>query len=269
MKRRGHGDGGIDQRGENRWRLRWRVDGKRYAKSFEGTRKEAQAELRRLLKTADDGTHVAPDRQTVANYLRDWLSNDTGLSPKTLERYKQLAERQVVPHLGTVPLQKLKPAQIDTWHSTLLKSGLHPRTVGHAHRVLHRGLERAVKLEIVSRNVAHAVTPPRVEYEEVEILTSEQIGEVLKRLEDHPLRPIVVFALSSGCRRGEICALTWGGVDLDKGSVRIEQSLEETAAGLRVKPPKSKAGRRSLALPPHAVEMLRSCYRQQSSCGCG
>ena len=65
MKRRGHGDGGIDQRGENRWRLRWRVDGKRYAKSFEGTRKEAQAELRRLLKTADDGTHVAPDRQTV------------------------------------------------------------------------------------------------------------------------------------------------------------------------------------------------------------
>jgi integrase len=263
MKRRGHGDGGIDQRGENRWRLRWRVDGKRYSKSFEGTRKEAQAELRRLLKTADDGTHVAPDKQTVADYLRDWLDNDTGLSPKTLERYRQLAERQIMPHLGTVPLQKLRPAQIDAWHSALLKSGLHPRTVGHAHRVLHRGLERAVKLEIASRNVAHVVKPPRVEYEEVEILTTDQVGDVVSRLDGHPLHPIVVFALSSGCRRGEICALTWGAVDLDKGSVKIEQSLEETAAGLRVKPPKSKAGRRSVSLPPHAVEVLRGCYRQQ------
>ena len=144
--RRGHGDGGIDEPTPGHYRLRWRVDGKRYSKMFRGSLAEARKELRRLLKTADDGTHVAPDSQTIAGYLNDWLNNDTNLSPKSVERYKQLAKHQVTPHLGSVLLQKLKPIQIDAWHSVLLKGGLHPTTVSNAHRMLHRGLERAIKL---------------------------------------------------------------------------------------------------------------------------
>jgi integrase len=262
--RRGHGDGGIDEPYPGHYRLRWRVDGRRHSKIFQGSLGEARRELRRLLKTADDGEHVAPDRQRVADYLRDWLGADTRISPKTRERYQQLAERQIIPHLGAALLQKLKPSQIDAWHSTLLKGGLHPRTVGHAHRVLHRGLERAVTLEIISRNVAHAVKPPRVESEEVEILSAKQVGEVLSRLDGHPLHPIVVFALATGMRRGEICGLQWCAVDLDKGMVRVERAIEETEGeGLRVKAPKTIAGRRSISLPPHAVEMLRAHWGRQ------
>ena len=130
----------IDEPYPGHHQLRWRVDGKRFSKMFRGSLAEARRELRRLLKTADDGTHVVPDRQTLVEYLRDWLDNDTGLSPKTLERYKQLTERQISPHLGTALLQKLRPVQVHAWHSTLLKSGLHPRTVGHPYRVLHRGV---------------------------------------------------------------------------------------------------------------------------------
>jgi integrase len=125
-------------------------------------------------------------------------------------------------------------------------------------------LERAVELEILSRNVAHAVKPPRVESEEVEILKQEQVEGVLTRLEGHPLLPIVTFALASGMRRGEICALAWGAVDLDKATVRVERNMEETkAAGLRLKAPKTAAGRRTISLPLHAVEMLRAHYRAQ------
>jgi hypothetical protein len=110
--KRDHGDGGIDERGEDRWRLRWRVGGKRYTKSLQGTKRAAQTELRRLLKSADDGQHVAPDKITLADYLRGWLDGDTGLSPKTLERYRQLAEQQIIPYLGATLLQSLRPAQI-------------------------------------------------------------------------------------------------------------------------------------------------------------
>jgi integrase len=140
--KRDHCDGGIDERGPDRWRLRWRVGSKRYTKSFHGTKRAAQTELRRLLKSAGDGTHVAPDRITPADYLRGWLDGDSDLSPKTLERYRQLAKQQIIPHLGAVVLQNLRPAQIQEWHATLLKSGgaggrpLSARTVGHAHRVL-------------------------------------------------------------------------------------------------------------------------------------
>src|SRR6516164_7514215 len=100
--RRDHGDGGIDERGPGRWRLRWRVDGKRCSKSFRGSIGDARRELRRLIKSADDGQHVAPDKTTIGDYLRGWLDADAGISPKTRERYRQLAKRQIVPLLGSV-----------------------------------------------------------------------------------------------------------------------------------------------------------------------
>ncbi len=260
---RAHGDGGIDERSPGHFRLRYRVDGKRFTKSFHGSIGEARRELRRLIKSADDGQHVAPARTLIADYLRGWLAGDTGISPKTRERYQQLAERQIIPRLGTVALQKLRPAQIADWHSALLATGLAARTVGHAHRVLHRGLEKALALEIVSRNVAHSVSPPKVEREEVAILTADQIASTLRRIEDHPLHPVAALALGSGMRRGELCGLTRGALDLDAATVRVECSLEETAAGLRVKPPKTRHGLRTISLPASAVETLREHYRRQ------
>jgi integrase len=263
MNRRDHGDGGIDERSPGHYRLRWRVDGRRFTKSFRGSVGEARKELRRVIKVADDGQHVAPDKVTIGSYLGDWLDTDTGLSPKTRERYRQLAERQIIPHLGTVGLQKLRPVQVSDWHNVLLKTGLAARTVGHAHRVLHRGLERAVAHEIVTRNVSHAVSPPKVEREEVAILTAHQINDTLRRIEDHPLHPIATLAIATGMRRGEICGLAWGAVDLGGATVRVECSLEETAAGLRIKPPKTRQGLRTISLPTSTVETLREHYRRQ------
>jgi integrase len=268
--KRDYGDGGIDERGEDRWRLRYRVGGKRFTKTFHGSRRAAQTELRRLLKSADDGVHVAPRRITLADYLRRWLDSDTDLSPKTLERYRQLAEQQIIPHLGATLLQNLRPAQISEWHATLLRSGgaigrpLSARTVGHAHRVLHRGLERALSIEAVARNVAHAIRPPKVADTEIASLTAEQIADVLARLDGHPLHPIAALALGTGMRRGEICALAWGAVDLDGAAVRVERSLEETKAGLRFKAPKTRRGRRVVSLPVNVVEIVRIHRRKQA-----
>jgi integrase len=138
------------------------------------------------------------------------------------------------------------------------------RTVGHAHRVLHRALSRAVSLEIVRRNVAHAVPPPRVEVAEVAILCPEQITEVLERLEGHSLRPIVVLALGTGMRRGELCALRWADIDLEIATVRVARSLEETASRLRFETPKTRAGRRTISIPPYVVAALQAHRRQQT-----
>jgi integrase len=111
---------------------------------------------------------------------------------------------------------------------------LSSRTVGHAHRVLHRALARAAAIELVSRNVASFVKPPKV----------DQMDTVLPALKDHWLEQIAVLALSSGARRGELLALNWANVDLDAGTIKIERSLEQTKAGLRFKAPKTKNGRR-------------------------
>jgi integrase len=269
MTKRGHNEGAIDQRGPDRWRLRWRVADKRFSKTVRGPKKAAQMELRRLLESADRGVHVAPVRTSLAEYLRSWLASNSQITPKTRERYRQLAEHQIIPHLGATLLQNLRPTQILEWHQMLLREGgasgrpLSARTVGHAHRVLHRGLERAVRLELISRNVTRAVRAPKIEANEVAILSAEQITDVLFRLHGHPLYPIVAFALGTGMRRGEICGLAWGCIDLEAATVRVERSLEETAEGLRFKPPKTRPGRRTISVPTNVIEVLREHRRQQ------
>ena len=72
-KRRAHGDGNIEERGENIFRLRYRVNKKRYRATFRGTLKEARTELRRLLRSGDTGEHVAPDKATLATWAKHWI----------------------------------------------------------------------------------------------------------------------------------------------------------------------------------------------------
>jgi integrase len=259
--------GNITRRGKSSWRLKFDdpISGERRTRyvTVKGTRRDAERELTRLLAEADRGSLIEASKLTLADYVRQWLENAYELSPKTTERYRQLAEQQIIPHLGAIPIQRLKPAQVEQWHSTILKQGgmngrpLSARTVGHAHRVLHRALERAVKNETLSRNVASAVSPPKVEAREIEIVTGEQIASVLSKLEGHELYPIVALALATGMRRGELLALRWEDVDLDNATLKVERSLEESDRGLRFKAPKTKHGRRPIPLPPTAIEVLR------------
>ncbi len=128
--------------------------------------------------------------------------------------------------LGATALQKPRPAQVAESHTTLLRRGgvngnpLLPRTVGHAHRVLHRAFELALRLEPAGRNPVHAVPAPKVERVEPEILTADQIATVLDALDGHPRQHHVVStALATGMHRGELCGLAWGSVDLDRGVV--------------------------------------------------
>lgn len=271
--------GSITRRGKASWRLKFDIGrdpgtGKRQTRyvTVRGTKKDAQRELNRLLAQAEDGTLVEPSKLTVADYLRDWIKDaeTMGLGLKTVERHRGLIENQIIPHLGAHPLQKLKPAHVRSWHATLLRSGrvdggpLAARTVGHAHRVLHRALEQAAAVELVSRNVASAVSPPAVEEQEMEALTAAQVAEVLTKLRGVASYPLIVLALATGMRRGELLALRWSDLDLDAGKLRVERSLEQTkTGGLRFKPPKTKHGRRTITLPANAVAALRAHRKKQ------
>jgi integrase len=166
--------GNITRRGKHSWRLKFDLDaagGRRLTRyiTVRGKRQDAERELARLISAAHGGTLVEPSKITVADHIRAWLDDPHGLAGKTAERYRQLAEQQIFPHIGTVPLQKLRPAHVADWHAVLRKAGgkdsqpLSARTVQHAHRVLHRALARAVAVELLPRNVASVVKPPPVE----------------------------------------------------------------------------------------------------------
>jgi integrase len=166
--------GNITRRGKSSWRLKFDVagqDGKRQTRYVTvrcGSRQEAQKALTALLAERDKGTLPEPSQWTLAAYARETLDVAKDLSPKTRERYSELLDWQLAPHLGEIHLQKLTARHVEAWHTALLELGLSPRTVNHAHRLLNKVLTRALKHNTITRNVASLVSPPAVEQQEVE-----------------------------------------------------------------------------------------------------
>src|SRR5262245_33221711 len=114
--------GNITRRGKSSFLIRFdgeRVNGKRRQRCITvcGSYKDAQRELAKLLAADAAGTMTQPSRDAVGGYIRNWLDSTLKQSPKTLERYRQLAELQIIPHLGEVRLQKLTPERLEQWHA--------------------------------------------------------------------------------------------------------------------------------------------------------
>jgi len=267
--------GHVRRRGKASWEIKFDLGrdpatGERRIRyhSFKGTKRAAEIEAAKLVAKAADGEYVDPSKLALGAFLDRWQATwaPANVSPKTLERYVELLSH-VRSTLGSIPLQKLRPAMLAELYGRLQcgkdneGAGLAARTVGHVHRVLHRALGHAVQWELAAQNVAALVSPPRVATQEIEIVKADAIAPLLATLRGRPIYPIAALALATGMRRGELLALRWGDVDFDRGLVRVERSLETTKSGLRFKAPKTKHGRRAITLPPTIVAELRAQWK--------
>jgi integrase len=239
-----------------------------------GSRKDAEKELRRLLRTLDTGEHVDPTRITVEQWLEAWLASvKPEVELRTHERYAELVRGFLVPELGALRMAKLAPANIQAaytkWASEGRRDGkegaLSPRTRRHIHRVLSSSLGRAVEQQVIARNPADAFKKrmPKVERHEMLTLTAEQSATLLGAIRHTRVYWPCLIALVTGMRRGEILALRWKNVDLDRGLVRVVESLEQTAQGLRFKAPKTDKSR-AITLPSFVLADLRALKRAQA-----
>ncbi len=266
--------GMIRRRGRSSWEIR--VDagrdpltGKRRLryKTVRGGKRDAQKELTRLLHELDDGVDIEPNRMTVAEYLEHWLdaAAKPAVSRKTFERYAEIVRTQLIPALGHIKLAKLKPLHIQEAHSRALENGrrdgrggLSAQTVKHHHRILSQALRQAVRWQLLARNPAEAVDPPSPARREMLVLDEAELAKLLRAAEGTRLYVPILVAATTGLRRGELLALHWRDVDLDRGTLAVTQSLEQTRDGLRFKGPKTARGRRTVTLPGITVDALRA-----------
>jgi integrase len=277
MRQTGH----IRQRSPGTFELRYSLGtdpatGKRrtVTSTVRGSRKDAERELRRLLRSLDTGEHVDPTRMTVRQWLTTWLDAvQQEVSPKSHERYTEIVENFLAPALGNLPLSKLAPAHIQGAYTGWATSGrrdgreggLSPRTRRHIHRILKSALARAVEQQLLARNPADAFKKrlPKVERRQMATLTVDQSRRLLDSIGHTRVYWPALLAVSTGMRRGEILALRWANLDLTRGVVRVVESLEQTKAGLRFKAPKTEKTR-AVTLPAFAIEELRRLKRLQA-----
>ena len=277
MRRAGH----IRQRSPGRWELRYNLgtdpaSGERRVATttVKGTRQTAEKELRRLLRTVDTGEHVDPSRLTVREWLTTWLATvREEVSPKSHERYAEIARHFLMPALGNLPLAKLAPAHLQQAYNVWAvggrrdgkEGGLSPRTRRHIHRVLNSALARAVEQQLLARNPAEAFRKrlPKVERHEMTTLSVAQSAQLLTEIKHTRIYWPVLLALATGMRRGEVFALRWRNVDFDRGFLRVMESLEQTKSGIRFKAPKTDRTR-TVTLPAFALTELRRLKVQQA-----
>ncbi len=187
--------GNLQKRGLNSWRLKYDLEpdglGRRQTRyaTLKGTRKEAEAQASRILAAVADGLDVDPSTLTVASHLRAWLGGSHGLAAEDpMNVMSKLIEQQIIPAAFGAPglCRSFRPAHIaEAWHAALLEVG---RAGGRPAISSHRRprpscpappLSRADTAERVARNVASAVTPPKVEDTEIVGLKADEVAAVL------------------------------------------------------------------------------------------
>jgi integrase len=246
-------DGGKRKR---RWHKLENCNGKR----------EAEKACERLIAQRGDGTYVERSKMAVAEFVRERITQweaAGNITPRTAQRYRQLAENQIAPHLGAKLLQKMSRLDIEAWHTVLRNGGLAARTIGHAHRLLGTALGDAERDGLVIKNVCKLQKAPKVA--ESEMVIVQDVPNFVSRLREAAGRlyaPAIV-ALFTGMRLGEVLALRERSVDFDRGLIEVREALEETQAhGIRFKSAKTRAGRRNITLPDIAIEALREHRKQ-------
>ncbi|GAH19776.1 unnamed protein product [marine sediment metagenome] len=272
--------GHIRKRSKSSWTI-W-VDlgrdpetGKRKQKllTVRGTKKDAERELRAVLTRIEGGVYVKPTKLTVGEYLKQWLQDyaKVNTGPRTYEGYAGIVHAHLIPALGSIPLVALQPQHIQTYYSKALqfgrkdgKGGLSAETIRHDHRVLFEALRHAVKQGVLIRNVAEAVDPPRPEYKEMATLGPEGVNKLLDAIRGTPYYDLFYTAIYTRLRRSELLALRWRYIDLELATLSVVETIHQLRNGeYVVRQPKSKRGRRLIALSPSLAILLREHKAKQ------
>ena len=228
--------------------------------SIKGTKKEAEKRLAELLHQHDNGNYTKPGKSTVAQFLERWLADyaRAGIAPRSYERYEGIVRSYLIPSLGSISLVRLKPEHVQGLYGSALEKGLSAKSVNLLHSVLHVALKAAVRWGLVGRNVADAVDPPRIQRTEMRVWNEDEVTVFLDAAKDSPYYALYYTALFTGMRRSELLALKWKDVDLLLCQINVNRGLHRLADGKYIfTEPKSARSRRTIALSPSAIPVLR------------
>ncbi len=270
--KRANGEGSIFKRKDGGWsgELSYR-DEQGIAKRrtvYGRTQAEVRAKLREARQRVDAGEPVKDAAVTVAAWLGDWVAKALPASDRkqsTQDLYATIARAHLVPTVGHLTLDRLRPSDVEALIVAKRAAGLSGSTVRTIYTVLRGALDIAVRDGLVRRNVAAAVKRPAVERKDAAYLPAEPAQRLVEALRGDRHEALFRLLLATGLRRGEALALHWSDVDLDGGALRVRWTLSRTSRGLKLGEPKAEKSRRTVPLPRSAVETLRAHRKRQAA----
>jgi integrase len=261
MARRANGTGNVRQLTSGRWQARFRgPDGiMRPAKVTFDTKLDANAWLKAQARDVARGLWAPPapgvTRRTgdLRTYAQTWLAG-RDLKPRTRAEYRALLDALILPGLGDVPLDRLTPTTIRNWHATLDPGT--PTRRARAYSLLRSILATAVADDLTPTNPCRIRGAGSAKTKHKAQVASLGDLELIVAAMPGRYRAMVLLAAWCGLRFGELAELRRGDVDLDARVLRVHRAVTRGTGEVWIGDPKSEAGRRAVAIPPHLVPVL-------------
>lgn len=262
MSKRAAGEGSIFKRG-NRWVAQVGAGENRETGYFK-TQQEANHWRHEKNEQRKNGLLVAGSKVFLSVFLENWLVvKKTSIRPNTYNDYSSIVKYHINPILGNTKLRDLTPNQLQSLYTMKMNAGTSPRTTIMIHAVIHCALEHALKLGLVGRNVAEAVTRPRLSRNEMKTLDQSQTLQLIQVAEGNRYQLLYWVAVTTGLRQGELFGLKWSDVNWQNCKIHIQRQVQRRKGGLEFCEPKSASGRRVITLGQTTIKKLRDHYITQ------
>jgi integrase len=266
VKRRGNKEGSIHQRNDGSWRAQVILEGRRLSFSAK-TRKECHIWIKETVNQIDDGLSFSSTKMTLDEYLTNWLTSKMStMRQSTYTHFEHLSSAHIIPYLGKKKIVELRPEVIQGFYNRLREKGIGIPTIEKIHTVLHSALNQAMKMGIIPRNPVSATIPPRAKAKEMKILDDSQVSQMLITAKGHRYEALYHLAVTTGMRQMEILGLKWSDLDWLRKTIRVERQLvRPNGDGIRFSQPKTKYGKREIALGSKTISILRTHYENMQT----
>lgn len=242
----------------------------RTSKTVNGTKKEAEQVMRKLIAEAEKGYYVTNDNISITEWIHTWLDVYIipNVSPTTLSRYQGMIKRYIDPLIGHIPVQKLTTLAAQSWvnglkASPITSKEMAPATIKHAYHVLKGAMDKAVLAGIIARSPCQGIMLPKRHKKEPVVYDEKQIKRLIEAAKGTEMELVIDLELCTGMRRGELLGLQWRDVDWEKKRISIVRNRVVVNSKSVVKEPKTETSIRTLDMP---VQLMQKLWKHRLRC---
>lgn len=230
----------------------------RYYKTVKCGKRQADAELRKMIAEIEGGGICAPSAMKLADWMDTWLTTYLpNIEETTRDGYREKIENYIKPTIGHLPLKALSPKAIQDWINNLMKNGLSSKTIRNAYNNLNAALKKAVILQMIVRNPCEGTELPKLQKYQAQVYNVAMIQQALAAADSQSIYLMILLGACVGLRRGEMAALRWNDIDFAAETLTVTQNRVHAKKAVVEKAPKTQAGNRTISIGSDVANALR------------
>jgi integrase len=237
------------------------LTGKRKQKTRSGfkTKKEAQAALAALINKVEKGESVDFRKSLFREFAIDYFEKNyvNKIKATSFDRLSSILYKQILPYFKDIPITEIDQFVIHDFYNNKLKEGYSTNYIMRMHEIIRMLLRVAKKWDLIKRDIASMIEPPKNKRKEMQVWSIDQVNEFLDFCSHSRYHPIFFLAAYTGMRKGEILALTWEDIDFDQNVIDVNKTLYKLSKGYSVDVPKSSASIRNIYFDEEIERVLK------------